>query len=196
MKTVREVMTHDVRLVAPEDDLRSAAQAMAEADCGALPVGKNDRLVGVLTDRDITLRVIAAGIAPEQCTVGDIMSVGIKYVFDDEPIEAAARNMATLQMRRLPVLNREKRLVGIVSLGDLATENGAAGKHAIRGVSRHKGNETGADLHGKAHRSQRTQKQEDHLDKALAESFPASDPVSLTNPSIGVQRPHARKKAG
>jgi len=201
MMKIREVMTRDVVLAAPEDDLRSAARSMAEADCGALPVGKDDRLIGVVTDRDIAVRAIAAGVALDQCTVGDIMSVGIKYVFEDEPIEAAARNMAMLQLRRLPVLNREKRLVGIVSLGDLAAENGTAAKHAICGVSRHNGSQAGdaakrrSDAKSGDGRRNRTDKAEDRLDKALAESFPASDPVSVANPSTGVKRPHARKKA-
>src|SRR5436190_7162296 len=117
---IRDIMSKDVKVVSPKDTIKKAANLMEEADCGALPVGENDRLVGVVTDRDITLRAVAKGKAPNKCMVQDVMSPGIKYVFDDETPEAVAESMSKLQVRRLPVLNHEKRLVGIVSLGDLA----------------------------------------------------------------------------
>jgi CBS domain-containing protein len=92
---------------------------MAEIEAGALPVGEDDRLVGMLTDRDITVRAVAAGLGPD-CPVREVMTHDVKYVYEDETIDDLARNIATLQVRRLPVLNRDKRLVGIVSLSDLA----------------------------------------------------------------------------
>ena len=135
---VREIMTKDVKIVGPDDTIQRAANLMGEIDCGALPVGQNDRLVGVVTDRDITLRAVACGNAPNQCTVRDVMSPKIKYVFDDETLEDAAQKMSQLQVRRLPVLNREKRLVGIVSLGDLALKyDGRSTATALKGISNH-----------------------------------------------------------
>jgi len=133
---VREVMTPDVVVASPEDTLQRAAEMMIDIDAGVLPVGENDRLVGILTDRDITVRGVAAGKEPAECTVREVMSPDIKYIYEDESIEDAARNMAELQMRRLPVLNREKRLVGIVSLGDLALKDKSDAADALKGVSR------------------------------------------------------------
>jgi CBS domain-containing protein len=134
---VREVMTPDVVLASPEDTLQRAAEMMIDIDAGVLPVGENDRLVGILTDRDITIRAVAAGKQPSECKVREVMSPDIKYVYEDESTEDAARNMTNLQVRRLPVLNREKRLVGIVSLGDLALKKKSDAADALRGVSRH-----------------------------------------------------------
>jgi CBS domain-containing protein len=133
---VREVMSKDVKMVAPSDPINKAAKLMEKCDCGSLPVGENDRLVGVVTDRDIVVRAVSKGKAPKECTVRDVMSSGIKYVFEDEPTEAAAESMSRLQVRRLPVLNREKRLVGIVALGDLATKHdGPVAGHALKEIS-------------------------------------------------------------
>lgn len=134
---VSEIMTRDVTIASPEDSLQKAAAMMTEIDAGLLLVGENDRLVGILTDRDITVRAVAAGLAPDECTVREVMSVDIRYVFDDETVEDAARNMADLQVRRLPVLNRRKRLVGVVSIGDLALGSKATAAKALNGVSRH-----------------------------------------------------------
>jgi CBS domain-containing protein len=134
---VQDVMSRAVKLVAPGDSVENAARLMAQLDVGALPVGDDDRLVGMITDRDIAIRAVAKGKSPAQCTVREVMSEGIKYVFDDESADDAARNMADLQIRRLPVLNRDKRLVGIVSLGDLAVKTGGKpAALAIRKVSR------------------------------------------------------------
>ena len=134
---VREVMSKDVKVASPNDSIEKAANLMDEADCGALPVGENDKLVGVVTDRDITLRAVARGKSPNKCTVREVMSSGIKYVFDDETTEAAAQSMSKLQVRRLPVVNRNKRLVGIVALGDLATKHdGPVAGSALKEISR------------------------------------------------------------
>jgi CBS domain-containing protein len=118
---VGECMTCDVRMANPDETIRQAALAMAECDAGVLPVGENDRLVGMITDRDIAVRGIAEGKGPD-ATVRDIMSAEVKYCFEDETVEDVLRNMGDLQVRRLPVVNRDKRLVGIISLSDLATK--------------------------------------------------------------------------
>ena len=116
---VRELMTADVEVIRPDDTLQTAARMVADLEAGILPVGENDRLVGMITDRDITVRAVAEGQDPGKTTVRDTMSAAVRYCFEDEASEEVARKMGAWQVRRLPVLNREKRLVGIVSLGDL-----------------------------------------------------------------------------
>lgn len=117
---IAEVMTREVGLIAPETTLEQAAQAMKKQDVGALPVAENDRLVGMLTDRDIVVKGIAEGLDPAHAPVRQAMSAEVLYCFDDQMVEEVALNMATQKIRRLPVVSREKRLVGIISLGDLA----------------------------------------------------------------------------
>lgn len=126
---VREAMTADVHIANPSQSIREVARAMAEMDAGSMPVGDGDRLVGMITDRDIAIRAVAEGKGPDT-PVREVMSKEVKYCFEDEEAEEVAENMGELQIRRLPVLNRNKRLVGIVSLGDLAIANGpdAAGE--------------------------------------------------------------------
>lgn len=118
---VEAAMTRDVRLVKPDQTIREAAQLMADIDAGALPVTENDRLVGMITDRDIAVRAVAQGKSPDT-RIRDVMSPGILYCFDDQQLEDVSRNMGKNQVRRLPVINRDKRLVGILSLGDLASK--------------------------------------------------------------------------
>jgi CBS domain-containing protein len=122
---VAEAMKREVKLARPEMTIEEAARTMLESDAGALPVAENDRLVGMITDRDIAVRAVARGRSPDT-PVREIMSAEIKYCFDDEDVEHVARNMANQQLRRLPVVNRDKRLVGILSLGDVAITQGAA----------------------------------------------------------------------
>ena len=112
-------MTRDVELVSPTQTIREAAQMMVELDAGALPVQQDDRLVGMITDRDIAVRAVAQGKSPET-RVRDVMSPEVLYCFDDQEIEDVSRNMGEVKVRRLPVVNRDKRLVGIISIGDLA----------------------------------------------------------------------------
>lgn len=119
---VRQLMTLHAQCVSPNTSLTEAAQLMHQLNVGALPVCEKDELSGMITDRDIVLRAVALGRDPETTTVGDAMSLGIVYIFEDQEAEEAAKIMERHQIRRLPVLNRDQRLVGIVSLGDLAVE--------------------------------------------------------------------------
>src|SRR3954462_14972435 len=133
---VSEAMTRDVRVASPGDTIRQAAKTMASLDAGVLPVGENDHLIGMITDRDIAIRGIAQGKGPK-AKVRDVMTEDVKYCFDDQEVEEVTRNMADIQVRRLPVLNRDKRLVGILSLGDVATSrDGKAAADALSGISR------------------------------------------------------------
>ena len=116
---VSEAMTRDVKVANPTQSIREAACLMAEIDAGSLPVGENDRLVGMITDRDIAVRAVAEGKSPDT-KVGDVMSHEVLYCFEDQDVEDVSQNMGDVKVRRMPVLNRHKRLVGIVSLGDLA----------------------------------------------------------------------------
>ena len=118
---VSELMTPDVEIVQPDDTLKTAAKMMADLDTGALPVGENDRLVGMITDRDITVRAVAQGRDPDSTKVRHAVSEHIRFCFEDEDTQEVSGKMSHWAVRRLPVLNRGKRLVGIVSLGDLAT---------------------------------------------------------------------------
>ena len=121
---VNEIITHDPEVIRPETALIEAAQKMKSLDIGMLPVCDGDRLVGVITDRDITVRGVAQGNDPKTARVQEVMTPEVIYCFDDEDVKEAAKKMEEKQVRRLPVLNREKRLVGIVSLGDLAVRTG------------------------------------------------------------------------
>ena len=122
---VSEVMTPGVRMVCPEQTISEAARLMAEIDAGALPVGEEDRLVGMITDRDIAVRAVAEQ-KPPTTKVREVMSQEVLYCFDDQELDDIAQNMSEVKVRRLPVVNREKRLVGIVSIGDLAKGANAA----------------------------------------------------------------------
>ena len=135
---LREVMTTGVQLTDPTMMLKDAAALMREGDFGLLPVGEHDRLVGTITDRDITIRAVAEGKDPSTTPVREAMSQGIRYCFEDQTLEEAADLMSQAQIRRLPILDRNKRLVGIVALADLATETRAGGSagEALSGISR------------------------------------------------------------
>jgi CBS domain-containing protein len=138
--TVAEVMTPGTQTVEPDQSVQEAAQLMAELDTGALPVGEDDRLVGMLTDRDIAIRVTAEGKDPAETPVREVMTPDVRYCFEDEDVEHVAENMAEQQLRRLPVVSRDKRLVGIVSLGDIATSQPArVSGAALRGISQKAG---------------------------------------------------------
>lgn len=130
-----DIMTANVELTSPSTPVQDAAKAMRADNVGALPVGENDRLVGMITDRDIALRVVAEGHDPASTSVGDAMSERITYCFDTDTLDRAAEIMAEHQIRRLPVLNADKRLVGMVALGDLARSSEAVARDALAGVS-------------------------------------------------------------
>ncbi|EWY40313.1 inosine-5'-monophosphate dehydrogenase [Skermanella stibiiresistens SB22] len=121
---IRDIMTTEVELVHPDTLLRDAAQKMRDADTGFLPVGEDDRLVGTLTDRDITIRAVAEGHDPKVVRVREAMSDKLIYCMEDQDSSEAAELMAENDIRRLPVLNSDKRLVGVISLGDLAAQTG------------------------------------------------------------------------
>jgi CBS domain-containing protein len=132
---VREVLTHNVERIPPDTPVREAAQMMKTKDLGALPVYEGDRLIGMVTDRDIVTRAVAESRGPDT-QVRDVMSQGVVYVFEDQDLKEAAKIMKEHQVRRLIVLNRDKRLVGIVSLGDLAVEGDQrSATQALKGVS-------------------------------------------------------------
>ena len=132
---VRDAMTTDVELARPQDTLREAAQRMLRYDFGALPVGDGDRLVGMLTDRDIAVRAVAMGLGPDTA-VREVMSPEVRYFYADDDLGDVAATMGELQVRRLPVLDAGKRLVGIVALSDVANfEHSQVTGRAVAGVS-------------------------------------------------------------
>lgn len=131
---VSEAMSRDVRLASPDQTIRDVAKIMDDIDAGSVPVSENDRLVGMITDRDIAVRAVAAGKGPDT-PVREVMSQEVKYCYDDEDLDHVAKNMGDIRVRRLPVVNRDKRLVGIVSLGDLALKGEKSVGNAVKGVS-------------------------------------------------------------
>jgi CBS domain-containing protein/sporulation protein YlmC with PRC-barrel domain len=134
---VKDIMTRDVEVIHPEATLWESAQKMAALDVGPLPVCSGDQLVGMLTDRDITVRATAQGRDPKTTRVHEVMTPEVVYVFEDDDISEAARIMMEQQVRRLVVLNQSKQLVGIISLGDLAVHTGDAQQagQTLEGVS-------------------------------------------------------------
>ena len=136
---IREMMSHPVHVTNLTTQSRDAARLMRDQHIGILPVvpvGENDRVVGMVTDRDIVVRAVAENRLPSNAAVSTVMSEGAYYCFEDDSPVDAARIMAEHQVRRLPVLNREQRLVGIISLGDLARRGvKEAEVMAIEGVS-------------------------------------------------------------
>jgi CBS domain-containing protein len=139
---VSEAMTRDVYVANPDETIQQAAIAMAGLDAGVLPVGDDDRLIGMITDRDIAIRAVAEGKGPD-ARIRDVMTTDVKYCFDDQEIEDVTLNMGEIQVRRMPVVDRHKRLVGILSLGDVAVidGDGVAGE-ALSLVSRPGGEHT------------------------------------------------------
>ena len=132
---VQEIMTHGAEVIDPNTTIRDAARKMRADNVGALPVGENDRLVGMVTDRDIAMRGVAEDRSGGNTTVREVMSEHVYYCFDDDDVDQAASTMAEHQVHRLPVLNRDKRLVGLVALADLARSGTDAVKRAIQGIS-------------------------------------------------------------
>lgn len=123
---VSDAMTPDVQLCTPQDTLKDAAEAMTALNVGLLPVTDGDRLIGMVSDRDIATRGVALGLGPDS-PVRTVMTEDVKYCFEDQELEEVIRNMGDIQVRRLPVLNRAKRLVGIIALGDIARAHAGDG---------------------------------------------------------------------
>lgn len=121
---IKQVMTRNVEVIRPDTSLQKAAAQMKDLDVGSLPVCDGKRLQGMLTDRDITIRAVASGMDTQQTNASDIMTAEIFYCYDDQEVEEAAIVMEEQQIRRLPIVNRDKELVGIVALGDLAVDAG------------------------------------------------------------------------
>ena len=121
MRQVSDVMTRGVRTLSPDDTVMAAAQAMQELDVGVIPVCRADQLVGMVTDRDSVLRGVA-GCAADRTPLDDVMSRDVQWCFDDQPLEEVLEQMREAQIRRLPVVDRDEHLVGIVSLGDVAVK--------------------------------------------------------------------------
>ena len=133
---VADLMTHDPQPIGPDDTLKRAAELMDALDIGVLPVCDGQRLVGMLTDRDIVVRAAAVGLAPGAARVGGGMTVDRQWAYDDEDVGEAERMMRDTQVRRLPVLNRQRRLVGMLSLGDLAAKGAGAVRDTLDAISR------------------------------------------------------------
>ena len=131
---VSDAMTRDVRLANPSQTIRQAAQMMGEIDAGVLPIQENDKLVGMVTDRDICIRAVAEGKSPDT-KIREVMSREVLYCFEDQDVDEVAHNMGDIKVRRLPVVNRQKRLVGIFSLGDLARCEEEAAGHTMASVA-------------------------------------------------------------
>jgi CBS domain-containing protein len=136
MQRLKDVMSRDVKLVAPDATIREAAQQMRDGDFGMLPVAENDRMVGAISDRDIAIRAIADDKGPTTA-VREVMSEGICWAYEDDSVEHAATMRSERQVRRLPIVNRDKRLVGIVSLGDFAVDSAdiEPAAEALSGIS-------------------------------------------------------------
>jgi CBS domain-containing protein len=132
---VSEVMTREVRVVGPDRSVREAARLMDQLNVGVLPVCDGERLLGIITDRDITVRATAAGLDPDEVDVRKIMTEDVRWCFEDEAVEDVAQMMGDVQIRRIPVVDRNKRLVGIVALGDLATDRAQGTGEALRRIS-------------------------------------------------------------
>lgn len=121
MQRLKDLMSRDVKVVSPDMSIAEAAKQMRDGDFGMLPVGENDRMIGTISDRDITIRAVADG-KDSATKVRDVMSDGVAWAYEDDSVEKAAKLMSERQVRRLPVVDRDKRLIGIVALGDFAVE--------------------------------------------------------------------------
>jgi CBS domain-containing protein len=137
MQMVSDIMTRNVQWVSPQESLQRAAQIMDELNVGALPVCDGDRLVGIVTDRDITVRATSAGIAPDEAVVDEVMSTDVRWCFEDQLVDEVMQQMADTQIRRVPVVSHDEdhRLLGIVSLGDLANNQTAGIDRTLEEVS-------------------------------------------------------------
>ena len=120
MNQICDVMTRDVKVLAPTDSIRHAAECMDELNVGVVPVCEGDRVIGMVTDRDIAVRAVAAGKSADSTPVTEVMSEHVRWCYDDQPIDEVVDEMCESQIRRMPVIDHDNHLVGIVSLGDVA----------------------------------------------------------------------------
>jgi CBS domain-containing protein len=135
MPAISELMTRDVRIVSPDTTLQQAAQLLQELDIGSLPVCNGQRLLGMVTDRDITIRGTAAGLPPQSTPVKDVMTESVAYCLETDSVDDVMRKMGERQLRRMPVIDGERNLVGIVALGDLATNRARNTDKVLRKIS-------------------------------------------------------------
>lgn len=135
MAIVNEIMSTEVQMIAPEATLREAAQMMREQDVGALPVCQGKTLLGMVTDRDIAVRGVAAGLLPDTASVADVMTKSLEFCTEDQDTEAVMQTMGYAQVRRLPVVNMAGELVGIVSIADMARRQPGPVDQAVRDIS-------------------------------------------------------------
>jgi CBS domain-containing protein len=132
---IKDVMTKSADWISPDTTLAQAAQQMKKEDIGFLPVGENDKLIGSVTDRDIAIRAVAEGKDPNATKVREVMTAKMYYCFDDQSVDEICDNMAEIKVRRLPVVNRDKRLVGVVSLGDLSQAKEKSSGEALKTIT-------------------------------------------------------------
>ena len=136
MQTIQDVMTRDVQSITPQETVQRAAQMMDELNVGAIPVLDGDKLVGMITDRDITVRSTAAGQAPDQARVGDVMSTDVRTCGPDQTVDEVLGQMGDVQIRRVPVIDQQsQQVIGIVSLGDMAAKHSAGIDHTLEEIS-------------------------------------------------------------
>jgi CBS domain-containing protein len=136
MTQVADVMTRGVRAMAPNDPVQLAAKAMDELNVGVIPICEGERVVGMVTDRDIVLRAVALDMTASATPLSEVMTELVQACYEDQPLEEAVQRMERAQIRRLPVLDRQERLVGMLSLGDAATRgDAAAAERALGGIS-------------------------------------------------------------
>lgn len=135
MQRVSEVMTQDVRMISPQASLQEAARLMDELNVGWLPVCVEHKLVGMITDRDITVRAISNGMSPQDTPVSDVMTEHMRWCHEHQSTDEVLQQMSDVQIRRIPVLNDDNQLIGIVSLGDLATRYPQGVQEVLRNIS-------------------------------------------------------------
>ncbi|WP_371762919.1 CBS domain-containing protein [Massilia sp.] len=136
MQTIQDVMTRDVQSISPQDTVQRAAQMMDELNVGSIPVLDGQKLVGMITDRDITVRSTAAGQAPGQARVGDVMSTDVRTCAPNQTVDAVLGQMGDVQIRRVPVVDEQSQeVIGIVSLGDMAAKHSAGIDHTLEEIS-------------------------------------------------------------
>jgi CBS domain-containing protein len=135
MTTIAEIMSPSPQVIGPEASLHHAAELMRDLDIGSLPVCNGKRLLGMVTDRDITVRGVASGMSPDEACVSDVMTQEVQWCTEDQDSEEVMRLMGDAKVRRVPVINTDKELVGIVSLGDLAVRQSGHTYTALREIS-------------------------------------------------------------